>query len=115
MDNQQPLLNYIHENTTIASQWAQLAEEAVELAHCAQKIERILRGEQPVAKDVTFAKELEHMIEEFGDVELCVAVLQVIDGAEIENTDLYLNTFEAKLERWYNRVKKEKEKNESKT
>lgn len=92
MENRQEMLNYIHENTTIASQWGQLAEEAIELAHCAQKIERILRGEQPVAEDVTFEKELEHMIEEFGDVELCVAVLQVIGGTEIENTDLYLNT-----------------------
>lgn len=113
MENQQDLLNYIHENTTTASQWAQLAEEAVELAHCAQKIERILRGEQPVAEGVTFEKELNHALEEFGDVELCMAVLQVIGGAEIENTDLYLNTFEAKLERWYNRVKKEKENNEN--
>lgn len=113
MENQQDLLNYIHENTTTASQWAQLAEEAVELAHCAQKIERILRGEQPVAEGVTFEKELKHALEEFGDVELCMAVLQVVDAPEVENIDFYLDNFEAKLERWYNRVKKEKEKNEN--
>lgn len=106
MENRQEMLNYIHENTTTASQWGQLAEEAVELAHCAQKIERILRGEQPVAEGVTFEKELEHMIEEFGDVELCISVLQVVDAPEVENIDFYLNNFEAKLERWYKRVKK---------
>lgn len=115
MENRQEMLNYIHENTTIASQWAQLAEEAVELAHCAQKIERILRREQPVAEGVTFEKELEHMIEEFGDVELCVQVLQEFEYGKHENVRKLLDGSNAKLERWYNRVKKEKEKNESKT
>lgn len=113
MDNQQPLFNYIHENTTIASQYAQLAEEAVELAHCAQKIERILRNEQPVAEDVTFEKELEHLIEEFADVELCVAVLQIVGGAETKNTDIFLDTFDEKLHRWCDRIKKEKGEDEN--
>lgn len=108
MENRQEMLNYIHENTTLSSQYAQLAEEAIELAHCAQKIERILRKEQPVAEGVTFEKEFGHLLEEFADVELCVAVLQLVGGSEIENTDTYLNIFDEKLKHWVDRLKEDK-------
>lgn len=111
MENRQEMLNYIHENTTIASQWAQLAEEAIELAHCAQKIERILRNEQPVAEGVTFEKELEYLIEEFADVELCAWVLQFLEDPK--NSDKYLDTFDEKMHRWCDRIKKEKGEDEN--
>ena len=68
--------NFIYKNTTKASQYEQVAEEAVELAHVAQKIARILRGEQPVAEGVTFESEFEKFIEEYADVELAVFITE---------------------------------------
>lgn len=107
--------NFIYENTTKASQYEQVAEEAVELAHVAQKIARILRGEQPVAEGVTFESEFEKFIEEYADVELAVFITETIGGGHNNVDQKFLDIYDEKLLRWYNRVKKEKENNESKT
>lgn len=110
--------NFIYENTTKASQYEQVAEEAVELAHAAQKIARILRGEQPVAKDVTFESEFEKFIEEYADVELAVSITETIGGGHYDIDEKFLDIYDEKLLRWYKRVKEKtgkgiEEENES--
>lgn len=97
--------NFIYKNTTKASQYEQVAEEAIELAHVAQKIARILRGEQPVAEGVTFESEFEKFIEEYADVELAVFVTETIDGGHNDVDQKFLDIFDEKLLRWYKRVK----------
>lgn len=72
--------NFIYKNTTEASRYEQVAEEAVELAHIAQKIARILRGEQPVAKDVTFG------------------------GGHYDVDKKFLDIYDTKLLRWCERI-----------
>lgn len=96
--------NFIYENTTKASQYEQVAEEAVELAHVAQKIARILRGEQPVAEGVTFESEFEKFIEEFADLELAVSITETIDGGHNDIDDKYLDIYDEKLLRWCKRI-----------
>lgn len=71
----------------------QLAEEAAELAHAALKMARIVRGENPtpVSKEQAYLS----LLEEVGDVRLCVSVLQDTYGT------LYTSKSEdEKLERW---------------
>lgn len=97
--------NFIYANTTKASQYEQVAEEAVELAHVAQKLARILRGEQPVAEGVTFESEFEKFIEEFADLELAVSITETIDGGHNDIDDKYLDIYDEKLLRWYERIK----------
>lgn len=97
--------NFIYKNTTEASRYEQVAEEAVELAHVAQKIARILRGEQPVAKDVTFESEFEKFIEEFDDMELAVSVTETIGGGHFDIDQKFLDIYDTKLLRWCERVK----------
>lgn len=97
--------NFIYENTTKASQYEQVAEEAVELAHVAQKIARILRGEQPVAEGVTFESEFEKFIEEYADVELSVFITETIASGYNDVDQKFLDIYDEKLLRWYKRVK----------
>lgn len=97
--------NFIYKNTTKASQYEQVAEEAVELAHVAQKLARILRGEQPVAEGVTFESEFEKFIEEFADLELSVSITETIDGGHNDIDGKYLDIYDEKLLRWYERIK----------
>ena len=110
--------NFIYENTTKASQYEQVAEEAVELAHVAQKIARILRGEQPVAEGVTFESEFEKFIEEYADVELAVFITETIVGGHNDVDQKFLDIYDEKLLRWYKRIKEKtgkgiEEENES--
>lgn len=96
--------NFIYENTTEASRYEQVAEEAVELAHVAQKIARILRGEQPVAEGVTFESEFERFIEEFADLELAVSVTETIGGGHYDVDQKFLDIYDEKLLRWCERI-----------
>lgn len=96
--------NFIYENTTEASRYEQVAEEAVELAHVAQKLARILRGEQPVAEGVTFESEFEKFVEEFADMELAVAVTETIDGGHFDIDQKFLDIYDEKLLRWCKRI-----------
>lgn len=97
--------NFIYANTTKASQYEQVAEEAVELAHVAQKIARILRGEQPVAEGVTFESEFEKFVEEYADVELAVFITETIGGGHYDVDKKFLDICDEKLIRWSERVK----------
>lgn len=95
-------LGKVRELSTGASLYEQVAEEATELAHAAQKIARYLRGEQPIAEDFDIFKEEENFKEEYGDVLLSVyAVMGVCCG------DFYIETVESydkKLDRWVERL-----------
>ena len=96
--------NFIYENTTKASQYEQVAEEAVELAHVAQKIARILRGEQPVAEGVTFESEFEKFIEEYADVELSVFITETIASGYNDVDQKFLDIQDEKLLRWCEQI-----------
>lgn len=96
--------NFIYKNTTEASRYEKVAEEAVELAHVAQKIARILRGEQPVTEGVTFESEFEKFIEEFADMELAVSVTETIGGGHFDIDQKFLDIYDTKLLRWCERI-----------
>ena len=85
----------------------QLAEEAVELAHAALKLQRIRRGNSP--SPVTEADAMRKLMEEASDVTVCLELLACkginLPIAEIVN---------AKAWRWLDRIKaKEEETNEA--
>lgn len=80
----------------------QVAEEATELAHAAQKIARYLRGEQPMAEDFDISKAEENFKEEYGDVLLSVDAV-----VGLRREDFYIETTESydkKLDRWVERL-----------
>lgn len=89
----------IAEKLTVPAALEQLAEEAAELAQAALKYARILRGENPTP--VTKTEALQNLIEEKGDVEICLTVLGEKMLLEIANTHLEK---EAKKERWLHRL-----------
>ena len=61
----------------LAATYEMLAEEAMELAHAAQKCARLVRGDNPIRdlKDPGILRE--HVVEEFNDVLLSAAALGV--------------------------------------
>lgn len=58
-----------------------LAEECVELAHCALKLARVLRGDNPVKEDGTIY--LNKLDEEYTDVISCAIALELKPNADI--------------------------------
>lgn len=95
-------LGKVRELSTGASLYEQVAEEATELAHAAQKIARYLRGEQPMAEDFDIYKAEENFKEEYGDVLLSVDAV-----VGISQEDFYIETMESydkKLDRWVERL-----------
>lgn len=82
----------------------QLAEEASELAQAALKVNRILCGTNRPAKswDDCFGG----LIEEIADVQVVASI--IISQMEIDRDEIE-KIMEAKLERWAERIKKEKE------
>lgn len=76
--------------------YAQLAEEAAELAHAALKVRRILRGTNPTPVDPDDA--CERVVEEANDV---IAVLDTLRIARDENR------IAQKLKRWVERIKED--------
>lgn len=82
-----------------------LAEEAVELAHAALKLARVLRGENPTP--VSYLDAAAQFAEELGDVRLCTRALEEYYG-KLDTTE----TEQAKSRRWEARLQafmKEKE------
>lgn len=59
----------------------QLAEECSELAHAALKLARLERGETPTPK--TEEECVENLLEELGDVNLCMSVVEANRGIHI--------------------------------
>ena len=58
-----------------------LAEECMELAHCALKLARVLRGDNPVKEDGTIY--LDKLDEEYTDVVSCAIALKLKPNADI--------------------------------
>ena len=83
----------------IAATYELLAEEAVELAHAAQKLARAVRRENPV-----FGHTREELVmnlhEELADVEICIRELR---EAETLDTDLVKDFVRKKTERMHER------------
>ena len=98
-------LDYIRTNTSEASRYESLAEEATELAHAAQKLARYLRGEQPLAMDFNPEKEKQHLLEEFTDTNLTFHTLYGLPYEEGDTFNRLDDVYESKLERWVDRIK----------
>lgn len=94
-------LEYIKSHSSEASRYEQLAEEAVELAHAAQKIARYLRGEQPVADDFDLEKTKENVLEEYVDTSLAFDAL-VGFGDELQKK--MNDHYDTKAKRWVERL-----------
>lgn len=103
------MFNYIVENTSLESRFEMLAEEAVELAHVAQKIARVYRGEQPIDPNLDLGELKNNLIEEYADVQLAFdTVFGEVHGLPISEASKYRNwddIYDFKLERWYNRLR----------
>lgn len=102
--------NYIIQNTSPESRLEMLAEEAVELAHVAQKIARVLRGEQPVDPNLDLGELKNNLVEEYADVNLAFDSIycSLHELLPVSKTSKYRNwtdIYEEKAERWYNRLK----------
>lgn len=93
-------IEYIRSQLNHAEQMAGLAEEATELAHAALKLRRVYDGTNPTP--VTEKDAVANLIEEVGDVMLCLEVLGFLEEPEAYRKDM-----DAKLERWVNRLKGE--------
>nr|DAF86371.1 MAG TPA: pyrophosphatase [Siphoviridae sp. ctmxA102] len=75
----------------------QLAEECSELAHAALKLARLERGENPTPK--TEEECVENLLEELGDVNLCMSVVEANRGIHIRCL------FVDKKARWAQRIR----------
>ena len=86
-------INLIRQTMSPSALFEQLAEECVELAHCALKQARIMRGENPSDADmVDLVKDTD---EEVADVLLCLDVLGLSANSSL---------MQVKLMRWTSRV-----------
>ena len=86
-------INLIRNSISPAGLFEQLAEECLELAHCAQKQARVMRGENPTDADlVELVKDTD---EEVADVLLCLDVLGLSANSSL---------MQVKLMRWTSRV-----------
>ena len=91
-------LNYIKKNVSFKERFAQLAEEATELAKAALKYRRTLDDENPtpVSGDEAF----KNLIEEIDDIALCLDTLSFKWRVEFNSLQR-----EQKLNRWVERLK----------
>lgn len=95
------MIEYIREQLPAGELFAQLAEEAGELAHAALKLRRIFDGKNPTPVKLDDAyKNLE---EEITDVLVSLEVL----GYAVEEFPLYRAMMDSKLERWAKRLKED--------
>ena len=90
-------IDYIREQLPEEVLYAQLAEEAAELAQAALKMYRILDGRNPTP--VRFSEAWADIQEEVSDVLLCLRVLGIGD-----NLEAYSGQKKAKLDRWADRL-----------
>ncbi len=89
--------NEIVERIGSAAVLEQLAEEAVELAHAALKMARVVRGENPTP--VNEGAAYYSVVEELADVRLCVSVLEANYGTFVTE-----HTEAIKYQRWLERL-----------
>ena len=77
---------------------AELAEEAVELAHAALKLRRVIDGKNPTP--VNLGDAFDNLEEEVADVLVCLEVL----GYDLKELLRYRAMMDAKLARWAARL-----------
>lgn len=99
MDNEfSKNIQFIRDNLVDSEQMAGLAEEATELAHAALKLRRCIDGRNPTP--VTETEAVKNLLEEVGDVLLCLKTL----GFPTDFDD-YSGDINSKLKRWVERLK----------
>ena len=96
-------LDLIRDATSLPSRYELLAEEAAELSKAALKYARYLRGEQPMAQDLTEEKLISDIMEEYGDVILTFDSVMDFSFDEKVATKV-IEDYDAKLERWVERI-----------
>ena len=93
------MISHIRSKLPVDVLYGQLAEEAIEVAHAAQKLQRILDGRNPTP--VTYEQGVEKLFEEIADLFLCMRTLAIpLDPAA------YYQTMNAKDHRWSERLSK---------
>lgn len=85
---------YLQENLSLEAKHEQLAEESCELAQAALKLIRAYGNGNPTP--ISYSDAFENLMEEVADVLLCLEILDLYPGTQ---------RLDAKLGRWYNRVK----------
>ena len=93
-----PEILYIREQLSPADQFGQVAEEAVELAHAAMKMQRILTGTNPTP--VTEKEAMGKVMEEICDLYNALEVLKLDVNLKYEGIR------KKKMARWVERIKK---------
>lgn len=91
------MIEYIRDEVSQEELLAQLGEEAIELAHAALKMRRVLDGRNPTP--VRMSEAWANLQEEVADVLLCLRVLDI----DIFDPTVY-RTQEEKLDRWAGRL-----------
>lgn len=104
-------LQYVLENVSEEALLGQLAEEAVELAHAALKLQRATLGEAPPELDMD--KVCANLLEEFGDV---ICVMHVLSDGELEILHGFTERIIfKKLDRWVGRIMEKKKDDKDKS
>lgn len=98
------LIEEIANQSTEASLYEMLAEEAAELSSAASKYARFLRGEQPVKEGLTKEILLEHVIEEYADVDVSMTVIQEMYSEDLNIWYKVGEIAEEKMKRWRDRL-----------
>lgn len=101
------LIEEIARSSSEASLYEILAEEAAELSAAASKYARFLRGEQPVKEGYTKETLLEHVIEEYADVDVSMTVAAAKTEDEFEASFVWgkiNHMVMKKIERWHDRL-----------
>ena len=98
-----PEILFIRDQLSTADQFAQVAEEAVELAHAAMKMQRILTGTNPTP--VTEKEAMGKVKEEICDLYNALEVLKLDVNMK------YDSIRKKKMTRWVERIKKEAKTN----
>ena len=93
-----PEILFIREQLSTPDQFAQVAEEAVELAHAAMKMQRILTGTNPTP--VTEKEAMGKVMEEICDLYNALEVLKLDVSLKYEGIR------KKKMARWVERIKK---------
>lgn len=99
--NYTEMLNYVKKNVSTKERFAQLAEEATELAKAALKYRRTFddKNPTPVSKDEAF----KNLVEEIDDVALCLDAVSFKWRIEFNSLQR-----EQKLKRWVKRIAEKK-------
>lgn len=103
------LIEEIAYKSSEASLYKILAEEAAELSAAASKYARFLRGEQPVKEGLTKEILLEHVIEEYADVDVSMTVAAAKTEDEFEASFVWgkaNHMVMKKIERWHDRLER---------